>query len=407
MDSGPTSNREDEQRPPRQIGGNRPFKKFSDKPFNRDRDDKPRRSDRRSFNREDRPIRDDSQSYDSFNKPSYNRDRKDRPPFNRDRGDRPSFNKDRGDRPSFNRDRGDRPSFNRDRGDRPSFNRSDRGDRGDRPSFNRDRGDRPSFNRGDRDDRPRQSGHRPPERQNSYDSNEEVMKYYGVYSCKELVKKREDDIERVFLTEELVPTFKLLLSKLSKLSKGYKVVESEELVKITDSTHHEGICIIAKKVEPISLNSALLEIKSADKIAYLDGVENPHNIGAILRTAAHFGITHLLMHDAKPLAASGYRVAREGAENVKLISVEDPVKDLGLLKKCGFTLIATAPKDGISLKEIEIPKQSVLILGGESNGVSEEIAELADHLVTISGSGSVESLNVSSAFSVMAYHASS
>ena len=438
-------NRED--RPIREERNDQSFNRDDRPSFNRDRGDRPSfnrdRGDRPSFNRDDkprsfgdRPRRDDRPSFNrdrgdrpSFNndrggRPSYNNDRGDRPSFNRDRGDRPSFNNDRGGRPSYNNDRGDRPSFNRDRGDRPSFN-NDRGgrpsynnDRGDRPqrqfndrprrddnrSFNQDRGDRPSFNR-DRGDR--QFNNRSNDRPNSFEANDDVMKYYGVYSCKELVKKREDDIERVFLTEELVPTFKLLLSNLAKLSKGYKIVQSEELVKITDSTHHEGICIIAKKVEPILLNEALLDIKSSDIIAYLDGVENPHNIGAILRSAAHFGVTHLLMADAKPLAASGYRIARDGAESVKLISVEDPIKDLKLLKKCGFTLIATAPKDGTSLKELKIPKHSVLILGGETNGVSEKITELADHLVTIAGSGSVESLNVSNAFAVMAYHANS
>ena len=69
----------------------------------------------------------------------------------------------------------------------------------------------------------------------------------------------------------------------------------------------------------------------------------------------------------------------------------------------GFNLVATTPADGTPLGEMEKGVQNVIVLGSETEGVSSDVLEIADHTLSIPGSGQVESLNVSNAFCILAY----
>ena len=227
-------------------------------------------------------------------------------------------------------------------------------------------------------------------------------KYYGVAAALALLECRIEDVQRVFLLKELLPQFERFLKKLAHRKVPYRFVGDDDLQKLTQSTHHEGVCIVAKSRGVIPFKEAQLE--KAKCVAYLDGVSNPHNLGAILRTAAHFGISHILTPDATSLPPSGYRIARGGAEYVTIVSLENPVKDLLALKKKGFALYTTSPHKGVSLQKTIPKKKSVLILGGETEGVSPKIEKMADERITILGTSHVESLNVSNAFCLLAYH---
>ncbi|MCF7852771.1 MAG: RNA methyltransferase [Simkaniaceae bacterium] len=233
--------------------------------------------------------------------------------------------------------------------------------------------------------------------------SKDFQHYYGSPSCRAILMNRIKDVEKVYLIQELVHPFSQFLQKLAELKKGYKIVKEDDLRKLTDSTHHEGICVVAQKKLPIPFAKARKDLEKACCIAYLDEVMNPHNLGAMIRTAAHFGINYLILPDAMPLPPSGYRIAREGAEYVTLISSQFPKKDLLDLKKMGFKLFATSPRQGRSLHKVIPPKKSLLILGSETKGVSPELFDMADELITIEGSGHVESLNVSNAFCLLAY----
>lgn len=235
--------------------------------------------------------------------------------------------------------------------------------------------------------------------------DDSLMSYYGLYSCKELIRKRPNDIERIYLIETLLPDFKSTLHKIAQQKKPYRIVVEDELYRLTDSIHHEGICVVAKKLYPKPINSALMDLKKASCLAFLDGVENPHNLGAILRSAAHFGIKHIITPEAKPLSPSSYRIAREGAEHTRILSSTSPIEDLNLLKKMSFTLIAASSHEGKALNQTPFPKKSVLIIGNESKGLSQAILDICDLKVHIKGSGVVDSLNVASAFSILAFQA--
>lgn len=230
------------------------------------------------------------------------------------------------------------------------------------------------------------------------------VKYYGLHACLALWKKRPEDVIRVYLEERLLKTLSPLLKWCAQQKKAYHIVTEEEMRKITDSVHHEGVSLLAKA--PFALTEeAFLSSLQAQKIPlfYLDGVQNPHNVGSLLRTAAHFGVPYILGEKGKlpSLSPSACRIAKGGAESVQLVILEQPLKTFSKLKQKGFQLIATSSHKGNSLYQFSYPPRSILVLGGESEGIGKDLLKLAPHLVSIPGTGEVESLNVSAAASIL------
>jgi RNA methyltransferase, TrmH family len=224
--------------------------------------------------------------------------------------------------------------------------------------------------------------------------NKEI-KYYGIHACLELWKKRPDDIIRVYLTKNNVSIFSFVLKWCAKNKKSYHLVEEEDLCKITESTHHEGVCVLA--FEKQSLPFQKISAKE-NCLLYLDGISNPHNIGSIIRTCTHFGINHIIGQKNKlpALTPSACRIAKGGAEHVS-ISYLDSLNHLKSLKEKGFTFIATDSnsKKAISLYKYSFPAKSLIILGAEDKGISKELMKEADTILLIPGTNKIESLNVS------------
>jgi RNA methyltransferase, TrmH family len=227
------------------------------------------------------------------------------------------------------------------------------------------------------------------------------VKYYGLHACMVLWQKRPQDVIRVYVEKPLLKKLSPLLQWCAQHKKAYHIVESEDLQRLTDSVHHEGICILAKEPAPQKESEMLSSVGGL--LLYLDGVQNPHNVGSIIRSAAHFGVTHIL-GDKKglpSLSASACRIAKGGAESVKLVGLDNPFSTLSQLKKKGFCLIGTSSHKGGALYQYKFPKKCIIIMGGESDGITEKLLSLTTDFLQIPGTGAVESLNVSVATSVL------
>jgi TrmH RNA methyltransferase len=234
------------------------------------------------------------------------------------------------------------------------------------------------------------------------------LKYYGRAACDALFRARPGEIIRVYLEKDLIPQFSELLKRLAADRKAYHLVTGEELEKITESVHHQGICILARERPVLTLPELLSRLKAVEGrpqlLVYLDGVENPHNLGAIVRTCAHFGVRYVLgaRQRLPRLSPSACRVAEGGAEQVELVFLDDPLADLALLSQRGFRLLATSGARGTALYRYRFPAQAILALGAEVEGISAAMEQAAADLLCIPGTGKVESLNVGVAFGVIA-----
>lgn len=233
------------------------------------------------------------------------------------------------------------------------------------------------------------------------------LKYYGQAACLALWQRRPRDVIRIYVTEDTLGLFGPALKWAAAQRKAYHIVSHDDLERLTESIHHQGVCVLAYEPLPIEFDNLLKLLKedaTTQMLVYLDGVENPHNLGAIVRTCAHFGIRFIVGPEKSlpRLSPSACRVAEGGAEQVALCYLKNPTRQLKELQQLDFKLCATAVDKGKSLYRHHFPKRNLLILGAEGEGVSRMILDHADTTLRIPGSGSIESLNVSVAFGVIA-----
>lgn len=228
------------------------------------------------------------------------------------------------------------------------------------------------------------------------------MKYYGLRACERIWQQRPEEILRVYLDQSLVRPLASFLKWCAANKKSYGIIPPHELERVTESVHHEGICVVA--LEPVrpTLDQLLEGLPETACLLYLDGVGNPHNIGSIVRACAHFGVAGIIgeatgLPKASP---SMCRIATGGMEHVALVQVEQPLQALTRLKKSGFAVVATSSHGGRSLYDYIFPKRSLIVMGSESHGISHALNAVVPDTLMIPGTGQVESLNVSVATSL-------
>ncbi|WP_336981746.1 MULTISPECIES: tRNA/rRNA methyltransferase [unclassified Cedecea] len=230
----------------------------------------------------------------------------------------------------------------------------------------------------------------------------EEARVYGENACQALFQSRPESIVRAWFIQSVTPRFKEALRWMAANRKAYHVVDDAELTKASGTEHHGGVCFIIKKRSGISVQTWLNKAGEEDCVLALEDVGNPHNLGGIMRSCAHFGVKGLLIQDASLLeSGAAIRTAEGGAEHVVAISGETFGDGLEAFRKAGYTIVTTSSHQGTPLYKAELPKKMVLVLGQERDGVSDTTFENADMSVAIEGTGNVESLNVSVATGVL------
>lgn len=232
------------------------------------------------------------------------------------------------------------------------------------------------------------------------------MRVFGLHACMAVFRHRRDAIRKVYLEKERLGELREVISHCVANRLGYRLLPGEELEKLTRSQHHEGVCFEVLRAPLQSLDAALaaLPLTQAAWFAWLDGVGNPHNLGAMLRSAAHFGCAGIILPRDAGLGLSGAacRVAEGGAEAVPLVGIDAADAAIALLHRQGFQLLATVVRGGDNLFAQPPPARAVFVMGAEEAGMSEALVARCDRRVGIPGTGAVESLNVSAAFAVFA-----
>lgn len=230
------------------------------------------------------------------------------------------------------------------------------------------------------------------------------FRIYGLNACLAAFRKRPESIRKLWLLESRIPKLTELLAFCVKNKVGYNVVENEDLEKLTASAHHEGVCLAVLPQPELALSTWLMSIPEGPcLLIWLDGVGNPHNLGAILRSAAHFGVQAVLLPKQSSLANSGAaaRVAEGAAEYVPLVRLGRNDNAIAQLRSVGFELVTTVVRGGSDLFNTPLPKRCVLVMGAEQAGVEAELLAASRLRVEIPGSGHVDSLNVSAATAVL------
>lgn len=229
------------------------------------------------------------------------------------------------------------------------------------------------------------------------------LRIHGRAACLAVAADRFGAIRKLWHTRKRAEELGPLLSKLAAAKVGYREVDDEELTRIAGSEHHEGICLDIVRLPESTLDDLrerLSEESGPVLLLALAGVGNPHNLGAILRSAAHFGALAVLLPADGSASLSGavYRTAEGAAERVEIVRYSDPRQ----LRLRGFSVLATAADGQRALYAQPLPARAVLLLGAEGSGLDAASRAVADAVLAIPGSGLVESLNVAQAATVLA-----
>lgn len=224
----------------------------------------------------------------------------------------------------------------------------------------------------------------------------------GLNAALAVAQHRPQSILRVFYHQGRRMEVGALLKATAAQRRPYREVSAEELEKITQSTHHEGVAVVT---EPLALQplSALLA-RPAPLFLALDGVGNPHNLGGILRSAAWFGADGLIFcgqPGQAQLSQSVFRTAQGGAEVVPCCSVPDLPQALRSLSNAGVLTLAAHQHADRSRWDNELVRPVCLVMGSEGEGLSEAVRTSCDGHIAIPGSGQIESLNVGVAAAVL------
>lgn len=172
---------------------------------------------------------------------------------------------------------------------------------------------------------------------------------------------------------------------------------------------HQGVVIEVEPLEDIWLGDVLAEAPDEAVLLVLDQVTDPHNVGAILRSAAAFGAIAIVTQDrhSPPEGGALAKAASGALERVPWVRVVNLARALDEIAEAGFWRIGLAGEAGTDLKDALGPKRVTLVLGAEGPGMRANIREHCDALARLPiRSDAVESLNVSNAAAVALYAAS-
>ena len=232
-----------------------------------------------------------------------------------------------------------------------------------------------------------------------------VEAVYGLRAGLAVLACRPEDVVRVVYGRGLDRDAAELVRRAASRRVPCAELPEAELDRAAGSSHHEGLCLITRPrrwAAPKELAGRL--VRDGGAAIALDRVRNPYNVGAVLRSAAFFGLTGALLGAPAPhpaLAPDAVRVAEGGAEHLMLSRTTDLADTLGRLRAEGVRVVGADGAARTSALGFAFERPVVLVLGHEREGMGPRVRAQCDEVVAIPGTSAVESLNVAVAAGVL------
>ena len=226
----------------------------------------------------------------------------------------------------------------------------------------------------------------------------------GANAVAALFAQRADAVQRLFYTEAMRQLAGPFCAGLARARRPYRMMPADELTRGAGTPHHGGICAIATAREVPVLD--LAAPPQHRFLLALDGVGNPHNLGAIARSAAFFGVRAMLLHETPEgamLSDAAYRVAEGALEHLALYRTGDLAGAVRGLQPWYRSVAATLARDGVPPRDVPADRPTLLVLGHEEHGVSADVLAACRRQVRVVPRGAIQSLNIAQVASVLLY----
>ncbi len=226
----------------------------------------------------------------------------------------------------------------------------------------------------------------------------------GYHACFEALNVNSSSIVEVWINNEN-KSGKVEITQLLALAKTHQISVIDKPLKDFDrlGSGHQGVVVVLKNHPEMDWNNLYQSEKKRSIVLALDGLEDPHNLGAILRTSWLMGVDGILAttNRSVKLSPSVHKVACGGVEHVPVEffnQLEPPLNDL---KKKGFWVFGLDAHGEQSLFDLEIPKKVVWVIGGEDKGLRKATQKACDQKIFIPQLSSQASYNASVASAIV------
>lgn len=233
---------------------------------------------------------------------------------------------------------------------------------------------------------------------------------YGIHAVRAVLDSRADEVQEVWIQKGIHNAqIKQLVEMLDAQGVVLRFVDRAKLDRKAEGAHQGVMAIIqaAKVYREDDLYLLLDQLKNPPFLLLLDGVTDPHNLGACLRSADAAGVHAVIVPKDKsaPLNATARKVACGAAEHVPFITVTNLAQTMSALKERGIWLMGAAGEAQSTIYQVKFDGSIGLVMGAEGKGLRRLTREHCDTLVNIPMSGSVSSLNVSVATGICLFEA--
>jgi 23S rRNA (guanosine2251-2'-O)-methyltransferase len=232
---------------------------------------------------------------------------------------------------------------------------------------------------------------------------------YGLHAVAALLANPHRKTYKLFINQDRMDKkVQALLTKAQQMSVPVELVTTQKMNQRFAEFTHQGIVAQASALTEYNeshLNALLDSSKKPGLILILDGVTDPHNLGACLRSADATGVDFVIIPKDKSASITAVvsKVACGAAESVPLVRVTNLVRAMEVLKERGVWIYGAAGEADATLYEIDCTGTMALVMGAEGEGIRRLTREHCDGLFSLPMLGSVDSLNVSVATGVSLY----
>lgn len=232
---------------------------------------------------------------------------------------------------------------------------------------------------------------------------------YGRNAVLELLQNKPDTIEKIYFQFN---TSHPKLKEILITARRQKVVTGkarlEKLNQIAGTAKHQGICALISTVTFYSIDDILDHPRnSAPLLVILQGLEDPHNIGAIIRTAEAAAADAVVLIEGRgaPVNAAVHKASAGALSHMRICKVKSLVRIMEYLHERGFRVYAADMDAELNYTDADLKGPTALVLGAEGSGLSLEAMKFCGSSVRIPIAGCIESLNVSVTAGILLYEA--
>lgn len=230
---------------------------------------------------------------------------------------------------------------------------------------------------------------------------------YGIHAVSEALKSRGRAFEYVGVSKERHDhRLQEVIDECRRLGVALRFLPRQDLDRLTRTSSHQGVVAVASAKKYVDLDDLLQKRRGANALLLvLDGVEDPHNLGAILRTADGAGADGVIIPERRAAGVTGTvsKVSAGAAEHLSVAKVTNVSRALEELKSKNIWTVGLDERGQQTYDSVDYNMDCALVLGAEGKGLHEHVRKNCDFLVSIPMLGSISSLNVSVAAGVVLY----